>query len=87
LGEKEVASELLSLPFDHIFFTGSPTIGKIVMRAAAQHLSSVTLELGGKSPVILDTSADLKDAAEKLIWGKFVNCWANLHCSRLHPSA
>ncbi len=74
LGEKEVASELLALPFDHIFFTGSPTIGKIVMRAAAQHLSSVTLELGGKSPVILDASADLKDAAEKLIWGKFVNC-------------
>lgn len=74
LGEKEVASELLGLPFDHIFFTGSPTIGKIVMRAAAQHLSSVTLELGGKSPVILDDSADLKDAAEKLIWGKFVNC-------------
>ena len=74
LGEKEVASELLGLPFDHIFFTGSPSIGKIVMRAAAQHLSSVTLELGGKSPVILDASADLKDAAEKLIWGKFVNC-------------
>jgi aldehyde dehydrogenase (NAD+) len=74
LGEKEVASELLALPFDHIFFTGSPAIGKIVMRAAAQHLSSVTLELGGKSPVILDASADLKDAAEKLIWGKFVNC-------------
>lgn len=74
LGEKEVASELLGLPFDHIFFTGSPAIGKIVMRAAAEHLSSVTLELGGKSPVILDDSADLKDAAEKLIWGKFVNC-------------
>ena len=74
LGEKEVASELLALPFDHIFFTGSPAIGKIVMRAAADHLSSVTLELGGKSPVILDASADLKDAAEKLIWGKFVNC-------------
>ena len=74
LGEKEVASELLALPFDHIFFTGSPAIGKIVMRAAAQHLSSVTLELGGKSPVILDDSADMKDAAEKLIWGKFVNC-------------
>lgn len=74
LGEKEVASELLGLPFDHIFFTGSPEIGKIVMQAASKNLSSVTLELGGKSPVILDTSADLKDAAEKLIWGKFVNC-------------
>lgn len=74
LGEKEVASELLGLPFDHIFFTGSPQIGKIVMKAAAQHLSSVTLELGGKSPVILDETADLVDAAKKIVWGKFVNC-------------
>jgi len=74
LGEVEVSTELLKLPFDHIFFTGSPTVGKIVMKAAAQHLSSVTLELGGKSPVIIDSSADLKDAAQKTIWGKFVNC-------------
>jgi len=74
LGEKEVASELLGLPFDHIFFTGSPQIGKIVMKAAAQHLSSVTLELGGKSPVILDETADLADAAQKIVLGKFVNC-------------
>lgn len=74
LGEKEVASELLDLPFDHIFFTGSPQIGKIVMKAAAQHLSSVTLELGGKSPVILDETAELVDAAKKIVWGKFVNC-------------
>lgn len=74
LGEKEVASKLLDLPFDHIFFTGSPQIGKIVMKAAAQHLSSVTLELGGKSPVILDETAELVDAAKKIVWGKFVNC-------------
>jgi aldehyde dehydrogenase (NAD+) len=74
LGEVEVAAELLKLPFDHIFFTGSPAVGKIVMKAAAQHLSSVTLELGGKSPVIIDSLADLKDAAQKIIWGKFVNC-------------
>lgn len=74
LGEVEISSELLQLPFDHIFFTGSPAVGKIVMKAAAQHLSSVTLELGGKSPVIIDSSADLKDAAQKIIWGKFVNC-------------
>lgn len=74
LGELEVSSELLRLPFDHIFFTGSPAVGKIVMKAASQHLSSVTLELGGKSPVIIDSSADLKDAAQKIIWGKFVNC-------------
>lgn len=74
LGEVEVSTQLLNLPFDHIFFTGSPAVGKIVMKAAAQHLCSVTLELGGKSPVILDSSADIKDAAQKIIWGKFVNC-------------
>jgi aldehyde dehydrogenase (NAD+) len=73
-GEAEMSQELLKLPFDHIFFTGSPTVGKIVMKASAEHLSSVTLELGGKSPAIIDASADLNDAAGKLIWGKFVNC-------------
>lgn len=74
LGEVEVSEALLKLPFDHIFFTGSPAVGKLVMAAAASHLSSVTLELGGKSPAIIDESADLNDAASKLIWGKFVNC-------------
>lgn len=74
LGEVQVSTKLLNLPFDHIFFTGSPAVGKIVMKAASQHLGSVTLELGGKSPVIIDSSADLKDAAQKIIWGKFVNC-------------
>ena len=54
-------------------FTGSPAVGKIVMAAAAKHLSSVTLELGGKSPVIVDASADLKNAARTLVWGKFAN--------------
>ncbi|WP_280640551.1 aldehyde dehydrogenase family protein [Hymenobacter volaticus] len=72
-GDKEVATELLKLPFDHIFFTGSPQVGKIVMRAAAEHLTSVTLELGGKSPVIVDETADLRDAAEKIMWGKGIN--------------
>lgn len=72
-GGKEVATELLRLPWDHIFFTGSPQIGKIVMRAAAEHLSGVTLELGGKSPAIVDATADLRDAAEKIVWGKFIN--------------
>ena len=72
-GGREVATELLRLPWDHIFFTGSPQIGKIVMRAAAEHLSSVTLELGGKSPAIVDSTANLRDAAEKLVWGKFLN--------------
>lgn len=73
LGEVEVSQELLKLPFEHIFFTGSPAVGKIVMKAAAEHLTSITLELGGKSPAIIDESADLNDAAGKLIWGKFVN--------------
>lgn len=72
-GGVEVSQELLSLPFDHIFLTGSPAVGKIVMAAAAKHLSSVTLELGGKSPVIVDETANIKDAAEKIAWGKFLN--------------
>jgi aldehyde dehydrogenase (NAD+) len=74
LGDAGVAQALLQLPFDHIFFTGSPQVGKIVMRAAAEHLTSVTLELGGINPVIVDESADVRDTAEKLIWGKFINC-------------
>ncbi|MFC1549832.1 aldehyde dehydrogenase family protein [Candidatus Neomarinimicrobiota bacterium] len=73
-GEKEVAIELLKKPFDHIFFTGSTETGKKVMVAAAKNLTSITLELGGKSPAIVDTSANLKDAAEKIAWGKFMNC-------------
>ncbi len=72
-GGKEVATDLLKLPWDHIFFTGSPEIGKVVMRAAAEHLSSVTLELGGKSPAVVDSTANLRDAAEKIVWGKFIN--------------
>lgn len=72
-GAAEAATALLSLPFDHIFFTGSPAVGKVVMAAAARHLTSVTLELGGKSPVIVDANADLRGAAEHIIWGKMVN--------------
>lgn len=72
-GAAETATALLSLPFDHIFFTGSPAVGKIVMAAAARNLTSVTLELGGKSPVIVDASADLRSAAEHVMWGKMVN--------------
>lgn len=72
-GEADVARQLLQLPFDHIFFTGSPAIGKEVMKAAAVHLSSVTLELGGKSPVIMDESADVEDAVRKICWSKWVN--------------
>lgn len=72
-GEVDVATELLDQPFDHIFFTGSTNVGKIVMTAAAKHLASVTLELGGKSPTIIDNEYDLLDAAKKIAVGKFVN--------------
>lgn len=73
-GEVEVSTELLKLPFNHIFFTGSPNVGKIVMTAAAKNLSSVTLELGGKSPTIIDKTANIDKAAKKIMWGKFMNC-------------
>lgn len=72
-GDAEVASALLDRPFHHIFFTGSPAVGKIVQRKAAEHLTSVTLELGGKSPAIVDQGCDLGDAVKKIVWGKFVN--------------
>jgi aldehyde dehydrogenase (NAD+) len=73
-GEVSVSTALLALPFDHIFFTGSPAVGKVVMAAAAKHLTSVTLELGGKSPTIVDADADIPLAAQTLMWGKFTNC-------------
>ncbi len=72
-GDATVSQTLLDQPFDHIFFTGSPAIGKVVMAAAAKHLSSVTLELGGKSPTIVDESADLELAAQNILWSKFTN--------------
>lgn len=72
-GAAATAQALLDCPFDHIFFTGSSTVGKLVMTAAARHLASVTLELGGKSPVIVDETADLAQAAELIMWGKLVN--------------
>jgi aldehyde dehydrogenase (NAD+) len=72
-GGVDVAEALLELPFNHIFFTGSPAVGRIVMGKAARHLASVTLELGGKSPAIVDESADLRKAARRIIWGKLVN--------------
>lgn len=72
-GDQHVAQALLELPFNHIFFTGSPAVGRIVMTAAAKHLASVTLELGGKSPVIVDRSADLRQAARDIMWGKLAN--------------
>lgn len=73
VGGVEVSTALLALPFHHIFFTGAPEIGKIVMAAAAKHLTSVTLELGGKSPTIIDETADISVAAKRLAWGKCLN--------------
>lgn len=72
-GREEVSRHLLSKPFNHIFFTGSPKVGKKVMAAASEHLASVTLELGGKSPVIIAPDASLKKAAERIAWGKWLN--------------
>ena len=72
-GDHRVAQSLVRQPFDHIFFTGSPRVGREVMAAAATQLASVTLELGGKSPVIVDSSADIGDAAHKILWGKCFN--------------
>ena len=72
-GAVETSKALLDLPFNHIFFTGSPGVGKIVMQAAAKHLTSVTLELGGKSPTIVDETADIDKAAARIAWGKHVN--------------
>jgi len=73
IGGPELAESFAALPFDHLFFTGSGDIGKKVMRAAADHLTPVTLELGGKSPAIVDPTAKLKDAAASIIYGKLVN--------------
>lgn len=72
-GDSTVSQVLLEQPFNHIFFTGSPNVGKIVMSAAAKNLTSVTLELGGKSPCIVDETANIKKSAEKIAWGKFIN--------------
>jgi aldehyde dehydrogenase (NAD+) len=72
-GDADASTELLKLPFDHIFFTGSTPVGKIVMKAASKNLSSVALELGGKSPVFIDRNINLDKAAKKIMWGKFVN--------------
>jgi len=67
-------TELLAQRFDHIFYTGNGTVGRIVMQAAAKHLTPVTLELGGKSPCIIDESVDLEVSARRIIWTKFFNC-------------
>jgi aldehyde dehydrogenase (NAD+) len=72
-GGADVTGELLKQHFDHILFTGSPAVGKVVLRAAAEHLTPVTLELGGKSPVIVEADADIDISARRIAWGKWLN--------------
>lgn len=72
-GDADVAKELTNLKWDYIFFTGSPPVGKAIYQAAAAHLTPVTLELGGKNPCVVHKSADLKIAARRIVWGKFLN--------------
>jgi len=72
-GGIEVSQQLLSERWDYIFFTGSVAVGKIVAKAAAEHLTPVTLELGGKNPCVIDETANLKLAAKRIVWGKFMN--------------
>lgn len=72
-GGREVNQELLDEKYDYIFFTGGPVLGKIVMRSAAENLTPLTLELGGKSPCIVDKSSNLKIAAARIVWGKYLN--------------
>ena len=72
-GGAETGDALLHEPFDYIFFTGSARVARLIMKAAAENLIPVTLELGGKSPCIVDKEADLEKAAERIVWGKFFN--------------
>ncbi|MBT8401937.1 MAG: aldehyde dehydrogenase family protein [Rhodothermia bacterium] len=72
-GGPQTASSLLTLPLDHIFFTGSTRVGRIVMEAAAANMTSITLELGGKSPAFVTDSADIESSANAIAWGKFTN--------------
>jgi aldehyde dehydrogenase (NAD+) len=73
-GGVQETTALLAERFDHIFYTGNGRVGRVVMQAAAKHLTPVTLELGGKSPCIVDAECDLEVAARRIAWGKFVNC-------------
>jgi len=78
-GGREETTELLKLPFDFIFFTGSTHVGKVVARAAAENLTPVLLELGGQNPAIVDETADIADAAKKIVWGKMA--WGGQWCT------
>src|SRR5690606_33658713 len=72
-GGVEVSRELLARKWEYIFFTGSTRVGKIVYKSAADHLTPVTLELGGKNPCIVDPTANIWISAKRIVWGKFIN--------------
>src|SRR5580658_79301 len=78
-GHREMVTEMLQLPFDFIFLTGSVPAGKVVMKAAAEHLTPVLLELGGQNPAIVDETANLPDAAKKIVWGAMT--WGGQWCT------
>jgi aldehyde dehydrogenase (NAD+) len=84
-GNREATTELLKLPFDFIFFTGSTKVGKVVAHAAAENLTPVLLELGGQNPALVDSTANIKDAAKKIAWGAMA--WAMVYVSRLRLCA
>ena len=73
-GGPEVAQEVLRQPFNHIYYIGGHSVGRLVMKAAAEHFASITLEMGGKNPTIVDKSADIEKAAKKISWGRVANC-------------
>lgn len=79
VGGREIVTNLLKLPFDFIFLTGSVGVGKVVMRAAAEHLTPVLLELGGQNPAIVDGTANVPDAAKKIVWGAMA--WGGQWCT------
>ena len=79
VGGREIVTNLLKLPFDFIFLTGSVGVGKVVMRAAAEHLTPVLLELGGQNPAIVDETANIPDAAKKIVWGAMT--WGGQWCT------
>ena len=80
-GDKDVVTALLTHPFGHIIYTGNNVIAKIIMTAAAKHLTPITLELGGKSPVIVSDKANIKLAAKRITWGKFFNAGQTCMCT------
>ena len=79
VGAREVVTKLLELPFDFMFLTGSVNVGKVVMRAAAENLTPVLLELGGQNPTIVDETANIPDAAKKIVWGAMA--WGGQWCT------